>query len=168
MPKNHWVCWVVLCIASISTAQQGQLGNSAPVRDSDIQLIPRTKEQREERYLAQHRLMLNVQVSDPGGKPAHGLKAEDFSLLDEGQSQKIANFRAVDDGASARAHVLIVVDSLNNSSRGLAYEHKEIETFLRSGGKTLRYPPQRGHTRCRCAAERTERDDQRCSNGRLS
>jgi VWFA-related protein len=83
--------------------------------------------------------MLNVQVSDPSGKPITGLKAEDFKVLDESRPQKIASFRAIDDGASARAHILIVIDSLNNSSRGLAYERKEIETFLRSSGSTLRY-----------------------------
>jgi VWFA-related protein len=140
MPKNHLACWAVLCIASSCAAQQGQTGDSEPARDSHIQLIPRTKEQREERYLAQHRLVLNVQVTDSSGKPVPGLKAEDFSVLDEGQSQKIANFRAIDDGALARAHVLIVIDSLNNSSRVFAYERKEIEKLLRSNGNTLRYP----------------------------
>ena len=140
MPKDYWACWAVLCFASFCAAQHGPAGHPEPVRDSNIQLIPRTKEQREQHYLAQHRLMLNVQVSDSGGKPAPGLKVEDFSVLDEGQSQKIANFRAVDDGASARAHVLIVIDSLNNSSRGYAYERREIEKFLRSSGSKLRYP----------------------------
>jgi VWFA-related protein len=139
-PKNHWLCWAVLCVASCGAAQQGQTGDAEPARDSPIQLIPRTKEQREERYFAQHRLMLNVQVSDSSGKPVPGLKPEDFSVLDEGQSKKIANFRAIDDGALARAHVLIVIDSLNNSSRGLAYERREIERFLHSSGSTLPYP----------------------------
>ncbi len=140
MPKNHLACWAVLCIASFCAAQQGQTSDAEPARDSHIQLIPRTKEQREERYLAQHRLMLNGQVSDSSGKPVLGLKTEDFNLLDEGQSRRIANFRAIDDGALARAHVLILIDSLNNSSRGFTYERKEIEKFLRSSGNTLRYP----------------------------
>ncbi len=140
MPRNHRMFWAVVFVASFCAAQPGPPGEAAPAQDSHIQLIPRTKEQREERYQAQHRIVLNVQVTDPSGKLVTGLKPEDFNVLDESQAQKISSFRSIDDGARARAHVLIVIDSLNNSSRGLAYERMEIEKFLRSNGSSLRYP----------------------------
>jgi hypothetical protein len=52
MPKNHWACCAAFCFASCCAAQQGQAGDAAPAPYSHVQLIPRTKEQREERYQA--------------------------------------------------------------------------------------------------------------------
>lgn len=126
----------------VCAAQQDPPSQPAPQRSGDapIQLIPRTKQEREERYNRLHRILLNVQVADAQGMPVRGLRQEDFSVFDNQQMQKIATFRAIEDGASAKAHVLLVLDTLNNSSREIVYEREEIEKFLRSGAAAVRYP----------------------------
>ncbi len=127
----------MVCAAQQDPATQATPG---PAVDAPIQLIPRTQKEREERYNRLHRVLLNVQVNDAQGVPVRGLKQEDFSVFDNHQAQKVATFRAIDDGPSAKAHVLLVIDTLNNTSRELAYERKEIEKFLRSGPAAVRYP----------------------------
>lgn len=137
-----WLCWVLACLGMVCAAQQDPATQppTTPAGDAPIQLIPRTRQEREDRYNRLHRVLLNVQVTDSSGRPVRGLRQDDFSVFDNHQVQKVATFRAIEDGASAKAHVLLVIDTLNNTARELAYERKEIEKFLRSGPAAVRYP----------------------------
>ena len=79
-------------------------------------VIPRSHEEREARSRAQHRIILNVLVTDSSGKPVTGLRQEDFAILDNQHPRAIASFRAVNGGAVAAAtHVLLMLDTINNS-----------------------------------------------------
>ena len=142
MGRTLWLCCCLLGSAFACAAQQAPPNppEPGPAARSPIQLIPRTREERDERYNRLHRILINVQVLDASGKPAKGLTQDNFQIFDNLRQEKIAAFRAINDGVSAKAHVLLVIDTLNNTARGLAYEHKEIERFLRSGPAALRYP----------------------------
>jgi VWFA-related protein len=145
MARFRWlgafgVCFS-LCMAAQETppppASSGQSTPSGP----PVSLIPRSHEEREQRYQANHRVILNVRVTDAAGKPVTGLKEDDFTLLDETRPQKIVSFRAVHGAAdSTREHVLLVLDSLNNSPRNFGFERKGIERFLRQNQGQLPYP----------------------------
>jgi VWFA-related protein len=142
MKWRWWLCCVLVGSGIVCAAQQEPGSQAVPQPDGDapVQLIPRTRQEREERYNRLHRVLLNVQVTDAQGMPVRDLKQEDFSVFDNQQLRKIAAFRAIEDGASAKAHVLLVLDTLNTTSRELAYERKEIEKFLRAGPAAVRYP----------------------------
>ena len=111
-------------------AFQSQSADSAPPPDnSSPRLIPRTSAERQQRYLTQHRIILNVRVADASGKPDRDLNQADFTLYDNDQPRNLVTFRSVE-GSAALAHVLIVLDAINNSSKQIRYFEKEIEKFL--------------------------------------
>jgi VWFA-related protein len=103
-------------------------------------LIPRTHEEREQRYQTLHRLVLNMQVTDQSGKPVTGLTAADFTLLEDEKLRKITSVKMVaGETASAPTHVILVLDGVNNSSRNIASDRREMEKFLREH-RDLSYP----------------------------
>jgi VWFA-related protein len=145
MARFHWLGAFGVCFALGMAAQEtppppassGQSTTPGP----PVTLIPRSHEEREQRFQANHHVILNVQVTDAAGKPVAGLKEDDFTLLDETRPQKIASFRAVHGGTSStREHVLLVLDTLNNSAWNFGYERKGIERFLRQNQGRLAYP----------------------------
>lgn len=104
------------------------------------QLIPRSKEEREQLYRSQHRIFLNVSVTDSSGKPVEGLKQQDFTLLDTGQPRQIVGFRAVDEpDAGSPAHAIVVVDEIN-SQYAIARVRKELEKFFSETSAPLSIP----------------------------
>ena len=125
----------ILCATLIASGQAGSGG--AATRP---QLIPRTKAEREARYTAHHRILLNVQVTDSSGNGVTGLRAQDFTLRINQQPLTITSFRAVQDGGTtAHARAFFVVDMLNNSAHDLAKIRNVMEK-LASSGKTLPLP----------------------------
>jgi hypothetical protein len=113
----------------------------APATAPSVQLIPRSPEARESASRAAHHIILNVVVTDTSGKPVPGLQQQDFTLLDNHQPQKIASFQAVE-GRTARApaHVILMLDTLNNSFQNVAYERKAMEKYLGQNQGYLSYP----------------------------
>ena len=104
-------------------------------------LIPRTHAERESEYRADHRIILNVLVADAHGKPASGLTANDFTLLDDERPHSLTEFRAVNaDSAASQAHVMLVLDGVNSSSRNLATQSGQIEKYLTRNRGRLNYP----------------------------
>jgi VWFA-related protein len=96
-----------------------------------LSLTPRSHEERETRYQTQHRILLNVLVSDSAGRPVTGLKESDFAVVDNDQPRKLTVFREVDGAApSGSAHVILVLDAVNSNLKTLAYERREIEKFF--------------------------------------
>lgn len=125
--------------AEIPQATSGQ--SAAPAPNRPVRLIPRSSEDRQRATQAGHHIILNVFVADASGNPVAGLNEEDFTLFENQEPHKIASFKAVTGGmATAPFHVMLMLDSLNNSSGTLAYEHKEFEKFLARNQGRLTYP----------------------------
>ncbi len=104
-------------------------------------LTPRTAEEREHSYQNLHRIVFDVQVFDPSGKPEVALKQTDFTVFRDNQPVQIAEFRAVQgDSATDPAESILVLDAVNNSSGKLAHFRKEIEKYLRQGDGVLAHP----------------------------
>lgn len=128
MERLRWCSIVFLC-ATISALGQSVPGDPT----AGPQLIPRTKAERETRYAAQHRILLNVQVTDSSSQALTGLDAQDFTLRVNQQPLTITSFRAVHDGGStAHARAFFVIDMLNNSARDLAKVRKALENLTDS------------------------------------
>ncbi len=132
-----------LVLAGSAWAQQpaipaqapGQSGTPAPV------LIPRTHEERDRRYQAEHLIVLNVLVTDRSGKPVTGLRQGDFTVLDNGQPRKLVTFRAVEgSNGIAPVRVILMLDAVNNSPKEIAGDRKGVEQFLAGSPGRLAYP----------------------------
>jgi VWFA-related protein len=86
---------------------------------------------------------LDVTVTDHSGSPVPGLKAEDFTLLDNGQPQKLVSFRAHDaatNKANEPVQLILLIDELNLSSKRAAAAKQEVEWFLREDQGRLKCP----------------------------
>lgn len=135
-----------LGLALVAPGQQlKQAGEAAGQSTSDSpdvpRLVPRTHEDRELSFHADHRIILNVMVTDAEGRSASGLTQQDFALIDGAQSRQITSFRGVKgDAANINAHVLLVLDAVNSSVRNLAVQHKEIEKYLTKNRGRIAYP----------------------------
>jgi VWFA-related protein len=86
---------------------------------------------------------LDVTVTDQAGKSVFGLTPKDFTLLDNGLSQKIVTFRAFD-GATVKpdppVEVILVIDTLNLEPLQVNHVEQEVARFLRQDGGHLVQP----------------------------
>lgn len=135
---------VLLCGVIASWALSGSVAQCLARQSAGSQspqLIPRTREERELAYQNLHRIFLNVEVSDLSGKTISDLNQSDFTLFQDGRIQKIASFRS-SNGQSARdlGRVIVVVDSVNNSSSKVTLFRKEIAKYLKDGTGLLANP----------------------------
>ena len=104
-------------------------------------LIPRTREERKRRYQNQQRLFLSVQVSALSGTPAVGLKQSDFAIFEDGSLQAIASFQSIQGHSEDDpTRVVLVLDTVNNSSGKVTHFRKEIERYLKEGSDRLANP----------------------------
>jgi VWFA-related protein len=92
--------------------------------------------------LPDHRITLDVVVSDKSGKPVTGLQQQDFTILDNKQPQNIVSFQAIE-GTNAPSdspvEVVLLLDEVNTPFRGVADARIAIEKFLgRNGGELAR------------------------------
>ena len=144
MLRSHWLSVGVQCIFYLAAVNsQNALGiwAQSPDTASPIQLTPRTKAQREQRYEAQHRISLIVQVTDSSGKPITGLKAEDLSLLDNQKPTRTASFREFEGPAgTANAHALLVLDAINDGGSSIGRVKKDLEKYLARDHGPLPFP----------------------------
>jgi|CZKL01.1.fsa_nt_gi VWFA-related protein len=138
------LCSLSLCLVVSSPARQtgpstGQ--SAAPERTSPIPLIPRSHEERERRYETQHRIILDVRVTDAYGNAVSGLKQDDFSLFSNGQAQKLVTFRAIEGTDTiAPARVMLMLDAVNNGPGSINDDRREIEKFLRTARGSFASP----------------------------
>lgn len=88
------------------------------------------------------RISINVVVSDKLGHPIRGLKADDFTLLDNKVPQKLLSFRALDVEAphSDPVSILVVLDTINADFSTVARERQELSRFLKQDGGELANP----------------------------
>jgi len=147
LPWLRWLGILSACLALSFTSRQASplqapSGQSAgPQSDPLPQLRRRTPEERERINQATHRIFLNVYVSDASGKSPTDLKQTDFTLIEDHQLRKVEGFRSVQgSSAIAPAHIILVLDAVNNPSRKLGYFRREIEKYLRQGDGPLAYP----------------------------
>lgn len=146
MGRFSWLAATGMCAALALPAQEAShpasaSGQSAEGALAAPELISRSHEERERSYRAEHRVVLNVLVTDDRGKPASGLTEKDFALLDEGRERQIESFRTAN-GRLAReqVHVILVLDSVNNSARTIGSERREIETYLSHNRGKIAHP----------------------------
>ena len=133
------LAYVVLDLVLPLPAQQARPANSDVHAENIPRLIPRTRAEREQRFVAQHRVILNVRVADASGAPQTGLTQSDFSLYDNDELRPLVSFRAVN-GNSGAAHIILVIDAVNNYTKQLRYFTKEIEKFLKMESGPLPVP----------------------------
>jgi VWFA-related protein len=106
----------------------------SPDSTSPVQLIPRTKAEREQRYQARHLITIIAQVADSSGKAVTGLKADDFSLLDNRKPTRTASFHEFEGLASrANLHVMLVLDAINDAGSSIGHVKKDLDKFLARG-----------------------------------
>ena len=147
MPSLRCLGTLSACLALALSFNQAQplqtpsAQTAEPRSNQTPQLIPRTHDEREARYLTQHRIILNVSVSDASGKPFNELNETDFTLIDGQQPRKLVSFRSINGETEKNAtHMILVFDTVNNSSRKLRYFVKEVEKYLSSENGLLAYP----------------------------
>ena len=104
-------------------------------------LVQRTPEVVKQAVKAEHRIDLDVVVSDASGHGVSGLQSSDFTLLDQNNSQPIQSFRAVD-GLTAEppVEVVLVLDTMNTSFQQMAEVRQGVEKYLRQNGGHLALP----------------------------
>lgn len=140
-------CWVNPVVLGISLSACASLQETvivcaqSPDTTSPIQLIPRTKAERDQKYQTEHRISLIVEATNSSGKPVTGLKAEDFLVLDNQKPQKIARFREVDGKAfKADVHLVVVLDAINDGGSAIGHVKKDFNEFLSQGMGPLPFP----------------------------
>ncbi len=104
-------------------------------------LKTRTKEDREREFQANHRITLNVQVTDDNGKPVTDLEARDFAIFDNHQPRKLATFHAIDGEALNDAtEIVILLDAVNSTPQTLEAAKAGIFKYLAQSHSALPYP----------------------------
>jgi VWFA-related protein len=144
MAQFRWLVALLLSIAAISSSQElpsGQSKSRQSPAASPLALIPRSHEEREQRYRDLHRIILNVLAVDDSNIPAAGLKPQDFVLMDNGRPLELATFREVNGQQGiAQPHIILILDAVNNTSRSIAFEIKEVAKYLASNQGRLIFP----------------------------
>jgi VWFA-related protein len=123
----YLLCFLLFC----GFAQQNGLAGQSQSPES----IPRSSDD--------HRVTLDVVVTDKSGRPIPGLQQQDFTLLDNKQPQKILSFQAINGSASpadSPAEVILLMDEVNATFGNVSYERGQIENFLRRDGGELPRP----------------------------
>lgn len=143
MPRLGWssaFAAVALCFV-LGPGAACQSPQAAP--DQTPRLIPRTRAEREQRFLTLHRIILNVEVADSSGKPITGLGQADFTVYDNNQPRNLAAFSIVNKGlpdTGPGPHVILVLDTVNNYSKSVHSFVREVESFLKDSKEPLAYP----------------------------
>ena len=84
---------------------------------------------------------LDVTVTAKDGHAVRGLRAADFTLLDNGQPQKLVTFRAHEIGADNEpAELLLMLDTLDLTGFREEEAEREAQKFLRANQGKLAHP----------------------------
>lgn len=90
---------------------------------------------------ADHRISIDVEVTDKQGQHLHGLTAQDFTLLDNKQPAKILDFHEADTRTPADpVSIVIVIDMINTGFDVVAREREQLGEFLSEDGGHLAHP----------------------------
>lgn len=119
-----------------ATQDRGPEVHDVPERS--LRAIPRDARDRPEGLIK-----LDVMVADAAGKPAAGLNASDFHLLENGREQKILSFEAFNGeamGPEPAVKIILLIDTLELSPNLARDERLAVESFLRKNGGRLSHP----------------------------
>src|ERR1700677_1673131 len=93
-------------------------------------LITRTPESVEQTRRSEHRVTLDVQVTDASGNAVSGLGQHDLTLFDNGQPQTVTSFREIGaSGAPAPIEAILLLDTMNASFQDVVIEREGIDKF---------------------------------------
>jgi VWFA-related protein len=126
-------CLVVsLSLPILAYTQQG----APPAPAAQARTVPATG-------AAQGSIKLDVVVTDQSGKPVSGLEAKDFTLWDNNQPAKILSLNA-SEGTDLRhtppVEVILLIDTVNQDFKYVAFMRQEIVKFLGRNGGHLAQP----------------------------
>jgi VWFA-related protein len=86
-------------------------------------------------------MTLDVEVTDKAGQAIPGLKAADFTLLNNGKPVPIESFAAYNTAvAAAPESIILLIDDVNTKETDLIYERQQIGKFLTMNGGHLPVP----------------------------
>jgi VWFA-related protein len=85
------------------------------------------------------RIYLDVVVTPKSGPPVANLQQQDFIILDNKTQQHVTSFQAFS-GSQDPIHVILVIDAVNSSYQGIAFQRGEIDKFLRANSGRLAEP----------------------------
>jgi VWFA-related protein len=106
----------MVCCGLMAPAQQPATGQP-PVKSATI-ARPAT-------------MTFDVAVTDKGGKPMTGLKAKDFTLLDNGNPASIESFAAFDSATpDPPESVIVMIDDVNTRLGDIMFARQQIGKFL--------------------------------------
>ena len=156
LPQNVWLIWLLALSVCARTQSSIYPASTAPASSAGLPVQRQpgpAKDDARLPTLSEGLFHLDVIVTDQSGRPATGLDATDFKLLDEGHPSKILSFvpsngHASDshaiNGVSASAdppvEVILVIDTIELPARLVAYENKEVDRFLRQNSGHLPQP----------------------------
>ncbi len=154
----------VAILATFIVVASVVLGAAMPV-PSEAQRSRQVPPEQEEPALRSHSrlVMLDVVVTDHAGNPVTGLHKDDFTVLEDGQPQRIANFETPaahfnagsanpssadptsanhEDkrGEADRPETIIVLDELNTTSEDMSFAWQMLLKFLNKQPATLPNP----------------------------
>jgi VWFA-related protein len=107
------------------------------------QEIPAPPPTLKQRPPADHRLHLDVVVTDRAGQPVSNLSQADFTLLDNDRTQPLLSFQPVSGTNRALdpvGQIMFVLDAVNNSPERVSYARQQLEKFLRVDNGRLSWP----------------------------
>lgn len=140
MTGTYVVRTIFLCFLSCTLSASAQQQPTAPVTG---QLLAPPASSPD---VANHRLVLDVVVTDKSGKAVKGLEQKDFTVLDNGHPETVLSFQASapDEPAATNAdsmvRIVLLVDEVNTNFSRVAYERDQIRRFLLQNGGKLGRP----------------------------
>lgn len=89
-----------------------------------------------------HVMTIDVEVTDKPGHHLRGLRASDFSLLDNNQPQRLVGFRSTEAvrQAANQVRVVIIVDMINSDWDTVSCEREQLMEFLTEDKGHLAHP----------------------------
>lgn len=85
-----------------------------------------------------HGIHLDVLVKDTSGAPIRGIPRQYFTVLDNGQQQKLVSFKqVVTKGDPSAVHVLIVMDMINPGINSVTWGREQLNEYLKQEGGLL-------------------------------
>jgi VWFA-related protein len=89
----------------------------------------------------EHRISIDVVVTDKSGNPVPGLHPQDFTVLDGKQPQTIRSFHAMEAKEGAEpTQVIFLLDGVNSGVQSVGTARMQLESFLRRNDGKLELP----------------------------
>jgi VWFA-related protein len=137
------------CVSIVSFAQQQTPQAQEPSPQSSVTAVVQTPTAAQPTAGTEtsapaddHRVWLDVVVTDKAGNPQPGLQQQDFTILDDKLPQSILSFHATDQSTATDdpIQVIFLVDAVNIGVQLMGYERLELGKFLQQDGGHLPVP----------------------------